>query len=173
MNMRTLSLMTATLVTSTSCYTDAKIRQIDRQVSQHSKSIIYKYKIRGLQQMLVYISPGRGFIYDKHAEFTQEQLSKLKVSVESLSGPIIVRGIMTIQKGETKPINLRQGVLGRHFSEDPEIGDIGKFHPVISFVSIENSIPPVDCDFILIVKDMEGFTKANGLRVVGGFQDSL
>jgi hypothetical protein len=173
MNMLTLSLIAATLATMPSCYTNAKIRQIDRQVSQHDQSIVYKYRIGGLQQMLVYISPGRGFIYDKHAEFTQEQLSKLKVSAESLSGPIDVRGVMTIQKGETKPINLRQGVLSQHFSDNPKIGDIGKFHPVIRFVSIEKSIPPVDCDFILIVKDMDGFTKANGLRVIGGFQDSL
>ena len=172
MKTRAIIALVAGLLSLSSCYTSAKIRQIKKLETQHGSNIIYKYRVGGLQQMLLNISPARMDFGTSIDQFTQEQLSKLRVSIKPLSGPIDVRGII-VNEGDEKIVDLRKGVIKGSLSNNPEIGDIGKYHPVIRFVSIEHSIPPASCDFILTVEDLTGFTKSTGLRVAGGFQDSL
>lgn len=77
-----------------------------------------------------------------------------------------------ISKGQTIEVDLT-----RIFNPDGKQGKVmklGKYNHLIRFVSYKNV--PADenlCDFILTIEDPERITRTTGLRVHGGFTDSL
>ena len=123
--------------------------------------------------MVVFLDPERKLFKPRSESviFTQDELSKLRIKVTSLSGKLNVNGLM-ISKGQTIEVDLT-----RIFNPDGNQGQVmklGKYNHLIRFVSY-NDVPADDnlCELILIVEDPEGITRNTGLRVHGGFTDSL
>jgi hypothetical protein len=138
-----------------------------------SSGTIHRYRIGGLQQMVIFLDPQRGSFLNRNPRdsFTQEELSKLRIKVTSLSGKLSVNG-RRIGGEETVTID-----LGKAFNSQGREGvvrNFGKLAPTIRFVSYNNL--PADqnlCDFILTIEDPQGITRSTGLKVHGGFTDSL
>lgn len=120
--------------------------------------------------MFIYLDPKKEIFQSQYPNFTQVELSKLKFKVVSLGGKLSVNGLK-IDKGETLVVDLRKiyNVYG-----EGGVEDYGKYVSIIRFVSYKN-VPADDnlCDFILTIEDPEGITRTTGLRVHGGFTDSL
>jgi len=166
-------LLSASCATSFQKATISRIRTNIGAEGVKNQPLVYQYRIHGLQQMMIYLDPKREAFPGKNPteNFTQNELSKLKVKVTSVSGKLDVNGLM-IGKGDTLAVDLT-----KIFNSDGKPGyvrKLGKYNPIIRFVSY-NNLPADDnlCDFILTVEDPEGITQNTGLRVHGGFTDSL
>ncbi len=168
-----------TILLNVSCatsYQKANISRIETNGGAENiknKTLVYQYRIHGLQQMMIYLDPKRDAFSGKDSteNFTQNELSKLRIKVTSVSGKLDVNGLL-IGKGDTLAVDLT-----KIFNSDGKPGyvrNLGKYNSIIRFVSY-NNLPADDnlCDFILIVEDPEGVTRTTGLRVHGGFTDSL
>lgn len=148
----------------------ASNRSID--IANH-KNLVIQYRVSGLQQIMIYLSPREGVLSQKNSskEFSQSELSKLRVKATSLGGRLDVNGIV-IDKGVTVLVDLT-----KIFNDEGKMGSVrnlGKYNPIIRVVSC-NDLPADEnlCDLILTVEDPEGITRSIGLRVHGGFTDSL
>ncbi len=148
----------------------ASNRSID--IANH-KNLVIQYRVSGLQQIMIYLSPREGVLSQKNSskEFSQSELSKLRVKATSLGGRLDVNGIV-IDKGGTVLVDLT-----KIFNDEGKMGSVrnlGKYNPIIRVVSC-NDLPADEnlCDLILTVEDPEGITRSIGLRVHGGFTDSL
>lgn len=152
----------------------AKISKIDENLagSINGQKLVYQYRIHGLQQMWIYVVPEENSLSTQKNQnvFTQLELSKLKFKVVSLNGKLSVNGLK-IEQGKTLQINLKKTY---NMYGEGGVKDIGKYASVIRFVNYKN-VPPDEnlCDFILTIEDPEGITRTTGLRVHGGFTDSL
>lgn len=169
-----LLFLSALILTLDACYTKARIDPDQGNFTTTKDArlpVIYQYRIGGLQQMLIFIDPNQQKFFSKLNTngFTQEQLSKLKISVTSLGGKLMVNGLV-INQNQTFPID-----LSKEFNYHGRIGVIknwDKYVPCISFASYNEKGKNL-CKFILRIEDRQGFTRTTGLRVHGGFQDSL
>lgn len=122
--------------------------------------------------MSIFLDPQRGSFLKRSPQdsFTQEELSKLRIKATSLSGKLDVNGLK-IDTNHTLAVDLRKRF---DLYGGGEVMDFGKFVSNIRFVSCNNV--PADqnlCDFILTIEDPEGITRTTGLKVHGGFTDSL
>jgi hypothetical protein len=156
-----------------STFQKASITRIDANRDEetiNNHPLRHQYKIGGQQQMFIYLDPKKEIFQSQYPNFTQVELSKLKFKVVSLGGKLSVNGLK-IDKGETLVVDLRKiyNVYG-----EGGVEDYGKYVSIIRFVSYKN-VPADDnlCDFILTIEDPEGITRTTGLRVHGGFTDSL
>lgn len=172
-----LALLPLILVSSVACslvtpFSPAKIAQ-EPAVKTANGGVIHRYRIGGLQQMVIFIDPKRDSLWNTNPRdsFTQHELSKLNVSVTSISGALSVNGLK-IRRNQTAQIDLKK-VFNFHGREG-EVKDWGDHISNIRFVSY-NNVPAHQnlCDFILTIEDPEGITRTTGLKVHGGFTDSL
>lgn len=123
--------------------------------------------------MVIFIDPERGSFWtrDPRDSFTQQELSKLKIRATSLGGVLSVNGLK-VERNQTLEIDLRK-VFNFHGREGA-VKDWGEYISNIRFVSYNNVSADQDlCDFILTIEDPEGITRTTGLKVHGGFTDSL
>lgn len=165
------------MVLNVSCVTTfqkAKISKIDgnRAESINSQKLAYQYRIHGLQQMMIYVVPEeRYFSVEKQPNiFSQQELSKLRIKVVSLSGKLSVNGLK-IDQGKTLVVDLKKDY---NMYGEGGVKDFGKYGSVIRFVSYKDVAADENlCDFMLTIEDPEGITRTTGLRVHGGFTDSL
>ena len=178
MKLRIHIAVTTALFLTASCatnYQKAGISKIDTNGGAENgkkRTSVYQYRIHGLQQMLIYVVPDEKFFSAQKQRniFTQQELSKLKIKVVSLDGKLSVNGLK-IDEGKTLVVDLRKryNVYG-----EGGVKDFGKYGSVIRFVSYKNVPADEDlCDFVLTIEDPEGITRTTGLRVHGGFTDSL
>lgn len=159
-----------------SCYTPAKITKLDQPEflrEGESGQCVYKFRIGGLQKMFLAIQPDGGVGFGGNRDsFSQAELASMRVSFNSLCGTVFVNELVTIGEGEEKLINLR------HVSSyDPDSGfvakDSGRYRSQLSVANVSKTYPALDCDVILKIEDVSGFTKERGLSVEGGFGDGL
>ena len=177
MKPQTYIALVLTIVFNVSCaitYQSASISKIaptENIEKITNQGIVYRYRIHGLQHMMISIDPKKELLQSYNPSFTQNELSKLRVKVVSLSGRLSINGLK-IDQGKTVILNLtkeydfhgREGVVKNY----------GEYCSIIRFVSYKN-VPAEDnlCDFILTIEDPHGLTRATGLHVHGGFTDSL
>ncbi len=167
----TCILLNASCVSS---YREADIRRIDDNKSDGAisdRGISYKYKIGGLQKILVYLTPKRKITQSYDSVFTQNELSKLRIKVISLSDTLIVNGLK-IKPGEALVVDLRKEF--NFGGTEGEVKDYNKYLQTISLISFDvlsGGDNLVDC--ILIIEDPERITGTSGLNVQGGDGYSL
>ncbi len=161
-------LLNASCATS---YQKANITKIEANMrGGNNRALTYQYKIGGGQQIFIYLDPDKGLSRSQYPNFTQDELSKLRVKVVSTGGKISVNGLH-LKPGESLVVDLRK-IYNPYGNGGVE--DHGKYVSIIRFVSY-NNVPADEnlCDFILTIEDPEGITRSTGLHVHGGFTDSL
>ena len=178
MTLRIHIAVTTALFLTASCatnYQKADISKIDTNggaVDGKKQTSVYQYRIQGLQQMMIYLVPEENlFSAQKQRNiFTQQELSKLRITVVSLSGKLSVNGLK-IDQGKTLFVDLKKEY---NMYGEGGVKDFGKYGSTIRFVSYKN-VPASEnlCDFMLKIEDPEGITRTTGLRVHSGFTDSL
>jgi hypothetical protein len=160
----------ASCATTYQSATISRIEPSEKNEKISSQAIVYRYRIHGLQQMVISLDPETGLLQSDNPSFTQNELSKLRVKVVSLNGQMSVNGLK-ISQGEVLVVDLKKWY---NFNGKGSVKDVGKYLSVLRFVSYRN--PPAGenlCDFILTIEDPHGLTRATGLHVHGGFTDSL
>jgi hypothetical protein len=179
MELRIHMAVATTILLNVSCVSVYQKATVSRTETKKGKgedtdqSLVYQYRIYGLQQMMIYVVPEEGFFtMDKQRNiFTQQELSKLRIKVTSLSGKLSVNGFK-MEQGNTLVVDLRKEF--NYHGRAGVVKDFGKYGSVIRFVSYKNVHPEDNlCDFTLTIEDPEGITRDTGLRVHGGFTDSL
>jgi hypothetical protein len=160
----------ASCATTYQSATISRIEPSEKNEKISSQAIVYRYRIHGLQQMVISLDPETGLLQSDNPSFTQNELSKLRVKVVSLNGQMSVNGLK-ISQGEVLVVDLKKWY---NFNGQGSVKDVGKYLSVLRFVSYKN-LPADDnlCDFILTIEDPHGITRATGLHVHGGFTDSL
>ena len=160
---------------SASCYQKADIINLPTKIHSNTTTatgLTYQFRVSGLQQLFLNISPNNSVFYFKKPakDFTQYELSKLIVRVKSLNGNLAVRGMQIKEDDGFYFVNLRRiyNPIGNGGFEDFE-----NYSSTIRFVSYEDRRKRFECDFIILIEDPTGVTRSNGLRVSGGFQDSI
>jgi hypothetical protein len=161
-----------------SCYTAAKVEKVTPirtdSVPSNSEITVHSFRLSSLQRMHIVIMPSSSFLKASLERFSQEELSLLRVRVKSLRGLVSVNsGVLKVSEGEEKYIDLRKWIADFKDDGTPIVGDLGRYHHAISFVNITKKYPRPDCDIILTIEDPTGLTRAKGLKLAGGFQDSL
>lgn len=161
-------------VSCVSSYREADIRRIDENKSEgaiSNRGISYKYKIGGLHKILIYLTPERKITASYDSVFTQNELSKLRIKVISLSDKLIVNGLK-IKPGEALVVDLRKEF--NFGGTEGEVKDYNKYLQTISLISFDvlsGGDNLVDC--ILTIEDPERITATSGLHVQGGDGYSL
>ncbi len=169
-----INLVLVPLFLCASCYQKATVKELREGTGSLAGAApgSRRFHITGPAQMLITLSPDKGFWAGngKSADFTEEQLSKLRVKITSSDGALNVNGLI-VDGGKTLLVDLRKAF--DYQGQEGVVKDFGRCSPTLILNSYKNDSPDRLCGFILVVEDPQGVLRETGIRIDGGFQDSL